>query len=517
MADARWDIFFSYARADAPFAAPVIAALSDAGLRVFVDDRDVKEFTSISASLSEALAGSTLLLAFYSRDYPSRRSCNYELTAAFVAGQREGDPSQRIVVVSTAPTFDHVHPIELRDVRSLSLHDYMGREKELAEVIARRVSEVGGVIGTLPQASGTPWYPSPPPTGSSDPQPFRRQLWETHSVLRPGAAVYHTGRWEGGTARVHALDQGTATVFAQDYALQFSAAYPGGIYWLSPGDRDASAPGADSYPERLGALCDLVGLAEGSTELRLSRLAERMEDAGGATLWVVDGFAGGGDQGQLPLFRNPHPRGSTLITEAGTLGSAGAIDISAADERAALELLTAGSAPPVSTVGQEYGATEIIAMLGGHPVALAAARRLLPTTHMPERAYRTVQRALRDPDYDALDFDGEYVRLMEHLAGEFAGLQPDEQACLVWASGFRDYSVAVEEIVKGLVALEGVSPGSARRRSARVLVHAPHRSYTSVDAGRLRVHPLMARAVRYRFAGSDSYERIRSAGPLGDE
>lgn len=509
MGDARWDLFLSYARADAALARPLLEALTERGLRVFVDDRDVREFSSISASLSRALSESTLLLALYSKDYPARSSCNYELTAAFVAGQREGDPCRRIVVVSTLPTFDHIRPIELRDVRSISLYDYLGREKELAEIIEQRAEEVGGVIGALPDATRTPWYPCPPQPVAG-PQPFRRQLWDAHSALRPGAAVYHTGRWEGGTARVRSLGRVTASSFAQDYAVQFSAAYPGGIFWLSPGVEDGLPP-QDRYLRRLRELCELTGAPAGreDAEYCLARLAERLDRVGNS-LWVVE--ASPAETPPRRLLRNPQPIGSTLITGVGETVPGTPVDITEADDSAALTVLTDGG-PRISGPGEDAAALGVVRLLGGHPIALSAARRLLATAAPPEMAYDSVHRDLQDAEYDALDFDLGYDALLAGLAHDIASLPEPEQACVVWAAAHG--SLGAGRIATGLAALTGDDPESARRRTSRLLVAIAERPYARVAEGCLRVHPLAARAVSHRFADDAARERIRRAWPGG--
>lgn len=512
MGDARWDLFLSYARADRALALPLVEALTERGLRVFIDDRDVREFASISDSLTRALSGSTLLLALYSRDYLSRSSCNYELTAAFVAGQREGDPCRRIVVVSTLPTFEHIRPMELRDMRSLSLYDHWGREKGLAEVIERRVNEVGGTIGTPPDAGRTPWYPYPPQAGSR-PQPFRRQLWDAHSALRPGAAVYHTGRWEGGTARTVSLDRETSTAFAHDYALQFSAAYPGGIFWITPDEDGALSPEA-GYLSRLRVLCELFGIpASGAgMEYCLARIAEHLDRAAGPSLWAVEVLPDGGTPRRL--LRNPQVTGSTLLLGSRMGGPGTPIGITGADESAAMAVLTEGG-PHIAGPGEDAAALAVVRILGGHPEALAAARRLSVTADPSEMAYDSVHRDLRDDEHDVLDFSPGYDSLLSELAEDIAALPEQERAGVVWAVDHG--GVDSGRLAEGLAALTGVDAVTARRRAARSLVEIAERPYAWVETGTLRVHPLVTRAMAYRFSDTAARERIRRAWPVSTD
>ena len=68
-----------------------------------------------------ACARSRVLLAYYSQHYPTRRACQWELTAAFLAAQRLGDPRQRVLVINPernaqgAPLVGHIEPVQLRD------------------------------------------------------------------------------------------------------------------------------------------------------------------------------------------------------------------------------------------------------------------------------------------------------------------------------------------------------------------------------------------------------------------
>ncbi|GAB3479545.1 toll/interleukin-1 receptor domain-containing protein [Nocardiopsis coralliicola] len=504
MAHADWDVFFSYPRADYRLAEPLISALRERGLRIFVDSSNVRDFSSISRSLAENLARSTLLLAFYSERYLYRRSCNFELTATYVAGQREGDPCRRIAVVNPHTGFDHVHPTELRDRRSLSLYEYSGRLDALAAAIEEQVRSVGGAIGAPPEAAATPWYPPPPPVGSTAAQPFRAELWAAHSALRPGAAAYHTGAWEGGTARLCSLDRAAAAAFAQDYALQFSASYPGGIFWFSMGERPEE-PAEDAFTRGLATVCELLGIGEavrGDPAVQLAEVAERIDRSGAPSLWVLDGLPAPHGHAALRRFRNPQPRGSTLITGAvsraddpGTL-----VDIAFPDLDGMRPVLLQGAPPVVgSRPGQDESADLIVRKVGGHPAALAAARRLLTTADPPDLAYALVERRLDDPDEDVLSFAPRYSAVLDGLADCIGALSAPARAAVVWASRVEGGWAPVDRVVRALSLLE---PGS-RGGAAGTVAELGDLPFIRLAAGRLGVHPLVTRTVRYRCRDSD--------------
>ena len=66
-------------------------ALRGKGLKVWIDEREIADFESITRSIAEGLANAKALLAFYSGSYPQSRACQWELTAGFLAAQQEGE------------------------------------------------------------------------------------------------------------------------------------------------------------------------------------------------------------------------------------------------------------------------------------------------------------------------------------------------------------------------------------------------------------------------------------------
>jgi hypothetical protein len=92
MAAADYDIFLSHAWKDGERPQQIADALTAAGLRVWFDATEIDDFASITHAVTEGLAKSKALLAYYSATYPLRRACQWELTTAFLAAQIEGDP-----------------------------------------------------------------------------------------------------------------------------------------------------------------------------------------------------------------------------------------------------------------------------------------------------------------------------------------------------------------------------------------------------------------------------------------
>ena len=117
MAAAEYDVFLSHAWADGDRPRQLKVALEDAGLRVWFDAAEINDFAGITHAVTEGLAKSKTLLAYYSKTYPLRRAYQWELTAAFLAAHAEGDPRRRVLVVNAEEKADHIHPIELRDAK----------------------------------------------------------------------------------------------------------------------------------------------------------------------------------------------------------------------------------------------------------------------------------------------------------------------------------------------------------------------------------------------------------------
>ena len=159
----RFDIFCSYAHVDREAVARLVAALERLGLTVYRDVREIVDFESISRSVERGLGRSKVLLAYYSASFPTRRACQWELTAPFLAAQREGDPRGRVLVVNPEQGAGHIEPVELRDELFLTAPAAGGERGlgALAASIAERVGGVDGVLGEVVPRVAPVWYPRP--------------------------------------------------------------------------------------------------------------------------------------------------------------------------------------------------------------------------------------------------------------------------------------------------------------------------------------------------------------------
>ena len=91
-APSAFDLFVSYRRKDAGPVLRLVDLLVASGLRVWLDQREIGDFDSITDEIKRGIAQSKALLAWYSADYTKSRPCQQELTAAFIAALRDGEP-----------------------------------------------------------------------------------------------------------------------------------------------------------------------------------------------------------------------------------------------------------------------------------------------------------------------------------------------------------------------------------------------------------------------------------------
>ncbi|MFF4216062.1 tetratricopeptide repeat protein [Streptomyces nondiastaticus] len=396
--DARtWDVFLSYSRGDAHRTAPLRDRLLASGLEVFVDEVTVAGFAGISDSIRAGLARSKALLACYSAAYPTRQACQWELTAAYLAGLAEGDPRRRVMVVNSEPGTGHIHPVELRDAKHWALPAGEAGLDALVADVRAHVAALEGTIGAT-EAAPARWFPGPSPSPAPAFTGRLPRLWQVHSCLHQHDAPLTTGHSAPRPVQVRGMAGIGKTLLAQEYATRFAAAYPGGIHWLS---RDAGAePHAAGSPyapyERgLRALAAAHGLpGEGAAEDVAARLRDRFAAAGEPFLWIVDDLPDRLTAQQVARLCAPHPLGRTLLTTRSrrydTLATA--VDLDPLPPGEAYALLTHAATP--ASPEERAAADALCAAVAGHPLALdllssAAAdgyTTLLDRFHTPGRS-----------------------------------------------------------------------------------------------------------------------------------
>jgi hypothetical protein len=169
------------------------------------------------------------MLVYYSQVYPTRSACQRELTAALLSAQVPDEIARRILVVDPEPGESHIGPVELRDLRFQPRPRTKPERKGLARHVAGLVTSLPGRMGaSVPVAVQPRWWPSWPvsPPGVVGRYPV---LWRLHSALRAGRFPLTERAAPVGVAVVSGMPGIGKATLAEQYALEFGAAYPGGI------------------------------------------------------------------------------------------------------------------------------------------------------------------------------------------------------------------------------------------------------------------------------------------------
>ncbi|MET9225425.1 toll/interleukin-1 receptor domain-containing protein [Lentzea sp. NPDC003310] len=312
MTAARPRIFLSYTWADETAVDVVEAGLEARGIDV-VRDRDIHVFDPITENLRRELDRSHLLVAFYSRRYPTRYACQWEFTRAFLSAlHHHEDPTDRIVVVNPEGDDRHIAPIEFTDAVYLPWrHD--SDVDVLAKAVLEKVNRLAGPMGGVPDSSGREFHER-----LRHPRRFvggYRALWDVHSALQGDGRFASQAPKSHSVVLVKAPPGMGKTALAEQYGFLFRDAFPGGQEWTGLGDvvGDVRAHWAAEL-NRVARTRFGIGLT--GLDLRQARatLGERITAAGQDVLWVVDDVPAGLDNDVLDELVVPSPFVRTVLT-----------------------------------------------------------------------------------------------------------------------------------------------------------------------------------------------------------
>jgi tetratricopeptide (TPR) repeat protein len=396
------DLFLSYRRLDAERVAPLVAALNARGVTVWQDANEIDDLASIQHAIDHGLAHARALLVWYSKDYNASRACQWELTTAYCAAEASGgDACQRVLVVNPEPTPEHIKLPKLFD--QLHLDGRALSAEALADRIAARLRELPPEpLGSLRRLARPAWIGSAG-LGSTRFVGRLREMWEIHAELQADQTAMLTG----GTGRLQVRGSGGMgkSLLAEEYALRFGAAYPGGVFWLraygySDSEREIDPALREAQRDsQVRTIAMELGLNPHGLETPQVRglLRRHFQGIGQPFLWIVDDLPPIERTDALAPWLAPHALGRTLITtRARLIESVKPIDLQQLEPDEALRLLTRGQ--PLS---DEDAATAraICAELGCHALAIDVTAALIR-----RRGYAKVLENLRQPDRDALEF-----------------------------------------------------------------------------------------------------------------
>ena len=534
---AEYDVFLSHAWINGDSPHEIAEALEAAGLRVWFDAAEIADFESITRAVQQGLAKSKALLVYYSKAYPTRRACQWELTAAFLAAQQEGDPRERVLVVNPEAGASHIHPVELRDAKFAKAPASGDRAalQALARTVRKQIDSLSGPLSDIRPLDSPAWY-GMHPVGSTRFVGRLEELWRIHSLLHAADVVQVTGApaASGGMARVSGLGGVGKSLLAEEYALRFGAAYAGGIFWLRAyGNDDAKASsGAGMGPEEREAerqrqvqdFAGRLGLdVRGKTPAEVEgALARELERRGQPCLWVVDDVPGGLDGQALRRWFAPHPLARTLLTTRSREYGAQAvgIDLSVLPPDEAYQLLTSRRAP--SNDAEREQARLLAEDLGRHALALDVTGAALASFGEAE-PYRCFRAELERKDKDALDLaatladalpNGHEASIVQTLLRSIRGLGAEGQDFLRLASVLAVAPIPASLVTAVFEKVDKQSHGDAQWRQAVAFKQVTAASLAEVageKADMRSVHTLVSRAVRFRDLEPERTKALRAA------
>jgi tetratricopeptide (TPR) repeat protein len=546
LAVSDYDVFVSYAHEDSAAVRPLVDALVAQGLRVWFDVDTIETHESITRSVREGVAMSKVLIAYYSATYPTRRACQWELTAAFLAAQRAGEePSSRVLVINPeraqdgGPQTAHIRPIELVDAVfaiASGEEDAAAWAKEaerIADVVAGCASVLGAGERRLSRQLGLRLVDTAGFVGRLS------DLWDIHSALSAADAVQITAAAGGDVAQLAGMGGVGKSLLAEEYALRFAAAYPGGVFWLHGADagdpdtlpteveREATR---DAQFRKVAAELGLssAGLSAAEIYGALSRELERSD----RSLWVVDGLAVGLRAEEARRWLAPHPNARTLITTRSRKYELG--------RRVVLERLTPAEGYALLTSQrsprnerERVQALGIVEDLDGHALALGVAAHALRAV-AGMSTFGQYRDALALQADDELEFaaqlepelpNGHEPNIAVTLLRSIRHLEDAGQNILRIASLLAPAPMPVTLLRDVVAEADSLSTGQALRRVALGVEEAHGLCLSDTDGPlgeRVSVHTLVTRTMRFRDVNSKRRRELRHAAtaallkPLAD-
>jgi tetratricopeptide (TPR) repeat protein len=519
------DVFISYAHADAAPVLELVSALKGANIRVWLDESEIPTFAAISQKIAQGLANAKAFLAYYSKTYPTRRACQYELTSAFVTAQALHQGFARLLVVNPESSDAHIQPIELRNTKYLSGLSTSAAFTAAAATIAAHLATLSGPFGEVTTLAPPPWYPSRG-TGSTRFVGRVDKMWEVHSSLQDDQAPFAAKRISPGIAQIAGLGGVGKSLLAEEYALRFGAAYPGGIFWLRALGSDITSENTATRlePQRIdqfSAIATQLNLPQTNSPAVLeSNLRDYFQKQGRSGLWIVDDIPAGLPVDQLRTWFAPHPILKTLFTtrsrEYGAVATR--VDLASLPEADAYTLLTSQIQPHGAE--EESAAHATVQSLGAHALAIDVAGAAL-ANYESQQPFQAFLRELSIPNQDSLELaadladalpSGHERSIAATLLGGIRAASEPARTVLRLASLLA--SAPIPELL--LVTIPDFATGafSKDRANGNFRLAARDLQRYSLaeksEGGALwLVHPLIVRTIRYSYAKDGRTEALR--------
>ncbi|UJS21207.1 MAG: toll/interleukin-1 receptor domain-containing protein [Candidatus Brocadia sp.] len=524
----EYDIFFSYPHKDAKEVQHILQALQAEGLNVWIDKSEIRDYESITRSIVGGLAHAKVLLAYYSLNYWRSRACQWELTAGFLAAQREGDARRRILVINPEEKAGHIHPVELRDELFQKAPADAEALRKLVQSVKAHVSGIKNTIGAIYALTQPRWY-GRKGAGSNRFVGRLPDMWRIHSALHSSGVPVITGAVASAVVQVQGMGGVGKSLLAEEYALRYAAAFPGGVFWLRAlgNDDTKTAMGEEREAEHIRQISDFavsfgIFVKDRSPEEIEAGLARELERRGLPYLWIADDVPSGMEREALHKWLAPHPSGKTLITtrtrEYNALGTLIPLGVLAPEE--AYELLTLRRKPAGKT--EEDAARMLTEDLGYHALAVDVAGALLDAKKGLE-SFAEFRKKLVDTQRDELEYasklkeilpTGHEKSIASTLLRSIRQLEPEGLDFLRLASVLAVAPIPASLVSAVFSKADNLDEEAGKHRAMFAFDQVENLSLaegSDEESGAKTVHTLVSRTVRFHETMPDRIDLIQAA------
>jgi tetratricopeptide (TPR) repeat protein len=519
---ALFDVFVSYRWSDRPWVEALVTALEARRITCWVDRSQVEPFGGITPAVEAGIGASRALLACYSKEYPRGRVCQWELTLAYLAGEGATPCQSRVLVVNPEPDAAHLHLGSLADQlavpasRSVNPDDH----RQLAATVADALESRVGVMAELMPSARPAWIGARLALGSDRFVGRGADLWRLHGMLRGSLDAVVRAAAAGRHDVVCLVGMGGIgkSQLAEEYALRFAAAYPGGVVWLDGlafSDEHRGGADADALRRQLRAVADNLALPvrdEASVDELRGQVALRL-GASGRVLWIVDDLPGGLTRGQLDRWLAPMPGAATIVTTRTTAyrSAIASLEVEALDEPDGVALLARSSG--LADAVDLDAAARIVAALGGHPLAIDVSGALLARATAPAMAVFAAQLELpASPQVaelgEELDIElpsGHENSILLTILRSIEQLDDDGLTVMILAAvlGPRPLWISIDLLTAAAGYFVGDVPelGGRVRASCELAVSMSLLRPGGPGSGTVDIHPVVMGVIRHLQAG----------------
>jgi tetratricopeptide (TPR) repeat protein len=423
--------------------------------------------------------------------------------------------------------------IELRDAKFRDPRTNEASIQDLVHAIVSHVAGLSGLLADIQPLAAPSWY-GMTPVGSTRFVGRLKEMWEIHSLLHAADVAQITGAAvaSGGIGQLHGLAGVGKSLVAEEYALHFGPAYPGGVFWLRAYGNDDSKLTLGSEEREALRISQFQGIAEqlgtyshGLTPNQVqSAIREKLEQRGKSCLWVVDDIPNGLDGEALRRWFAPHAIARTLVTTRSREYSslAKALDLTVLTREEAYQLLTSRCCPIAAE--EEEQAHLLTEDLGRHALALDVTASALMSYGDAER-YSRFRAELSQSGQDSLELaknladalpNGHEASIARTMLRSIRALGEEARDFLRFASFLAVAPISADllsAIFEKAYDIERDKAVWRQRKAFHDVTNASLAELAGANQSARAIHTLVSRAVRFEDE-VNSLERERLHGAI---